>query len=178
MDDNTTVIYRIDAQDNIVFVNNIWEQFAISNDASECASENVLTQSLWDSVSDYASRQIYQEIIHKVRANKRVAFNFRCDSPEWRRFLEMDITAQKDEVQFEIRTLKTEQRPPQHILDKNALRSDDFIEICGWCKKVDVGQENWIEVEEAVRTLGIFEQERFPELSHGMCEKCYETMAD
>ena len=177
MNKNATIVYRINAEDNIVYVNDAWEQFAVSNNASDITSEKILTKSLWDSITDDASRQLYREILRKVRSNKSVVFKFRCDSPECRRFLEMDIVADEDEVQFEIRTLKTEQRPPQKILSSDALRSDEFVEICGWCKKVDVGQENWQEVEEAVIALGFFDQEKLPQLSHGMCGDCFNTMS-
>ena len=66
----------------------------------------------------------------------------------------------------------------QNLLDTNALHSDDLIHICGWCKRVDVGQENWEEIEEAVKTLGVFEQEKLPQITHGMCSDCYKAMLE
>ncbi|MEJ7699195.1 MAG: Crp/Fnr family transcriptional regulator [Pyrinomonadaceae bacterium] len=66
----------------------------------------------------------------------------------------------------------------QNLLDTNALHSDDLIHICSWCKRVDVGQENWEEIEEAVKTLGVFEQEKLPQITHGICSDCYKTMLE
>lgn len=178
MNNNTTVIYRIDAEDKIVFINDAWERHAVLNDASDFASENILHKSLWDSITDETSRQLYQEILNTVRTNKSVVFNFRCDSPECRIFMEMNITAQENEVQFEIQTLKMEPRPPQKLLSDDAPRTDEMLHICGWCKRIDVGQENWKEVEEAVTILGVFEQEGLPQLTHGMCLDCYKTISE
>ncbi len=176
MNNDPTIIYRIDAQDRIVFVNDGWKQHAESNGYNDFDSGDILFQSLWDSISDDASRQIYREILENVRLNKSVVFPFRCDSPECRLFLEMQIEAHGDEVQFETRVLKTEQRPAQKILDSEISRSDEMLRICGWCKKIDVGQDNWKEVEIAVSELGLFKQEKLPQLTHGICPECFRSV--
>ncbi len=176
MNSDQTIIYRIDAQDRIVFVNDGWKQFTELNGCHDFKSEDILFQSLWDSISDETSRQIYQEILEKVRSDNSVVFTFRCDSPSCRRLLEMRIDARGDEVQFETRVLKTEQRPAQKILDSEISRSDEIVLVCGWCKKIDVGQGNWKEVEIAVVDLGLFKLEKLPQLSHGICPDCYTSV--
>ena len=45
--------------------------------------------------------------------------------------------------------------------------------MCAWCKKADVG--GWVEVEEAVRRLQLFDQARLPRITHGVCPACKET---
>lgn len=173
MDTNTNIVYRIDSQDRIVFVNNEWQKFALANDAADYADEKVLNRSIWDFITDDSTRLFYQEMINRVRTNKIVSFQFRCDSSEYRRFMKMNITAEGNEVQFESRILRSERRNPQAILDRNAERSEKFVVICGWCKKINIGQAIWKEIEHAVEVLGIFESEIFPQLSHGMCGGCY-----
>lgn len=174
MDTNTNVVYRIDSQDRIVFVNNAWQQFALANDAADYTDERVLNRSIWDFITDDPTRLFYQEMVKRVRTNNSLSFNFRCDSSEYRRFMKMKISsAEGNEVQFESQILSSERRNPQAILDRRVKRSDELVVICGWCKKINIGQAIWKEIEHAVEVLGIFESEIFPQLSHGMCGGCY-----
>jgi hypothetical protein len=46
--------------------------------------------------------------------------------------------------------------------------------MCGWCKRVSV-RNTWVEVEDAVLELRLFEREVLPDLTHGICPGCLET---
>jgi hypothetical protein len=52
-----------------------------------------------------------------------------------------------------------------------------MVRVCGWCKKVDVGG-SWAEVEEAVTRLRLFDRPLLPQLTHGICEGCYDRMVE
>ena len=172
-----TLIYRLNSQDELIYVNEEWVAFAHVNDSPELLPENVLGCSLWNFISDETTRQLYREILRQVRAGRSTNFIFRCDTPEYRRHLEMTISAQDDGVvQFATRVLRKEARQRQDLLGRYVPRTDDLLRICGWCKRVDVGGERWEEVEEAVRTLSLFEQNPLPCLTHGICEVCYEVV--
>ena len=175
---DTRVIYRIDALDRIVFVNEGWEQFARANDSSDFTAAKVLNRSLWDFINDRTTRYLYGEILRQVRSNKSMAFNFRCDSPQCRHYLEMTVTAHADDVQFETRTLKIEPRDFQPILAHDASHSDELVVSCGWCKKIRTGDADWKEVEEAVVELNVFERESLPQITHGMCGDCFMQMSE
>ncbi|MBS1795011.1 MAG: hypothetical protein JSS81_14215 [Acidobacteria bacterium] len=178
MNNGTKVVYRIDSQDRIVFVNDVWQHFASENDAPDYAAEGVLNRSLWDFITDSTTRQFYQEVIKAARGEKPVTFNFRCDSAEYRRFMKMRVTGETGLVQFETETLAVEQRPPQPLLDRHSRRSGELVVICGWCKKINIGQAIWKEVEHAIEALRVFEQEKIPQLSHGMCHGCYVMVSE
>lgn len=77
------------------------------------------------------------------------------------------------DLQFKSRTIWAQPRQLQMIYDTNAPRSDDILIVCSWCKKINTNGEVWEEIEEAVVTLGLFEFEWLPQLSHGMCGDCY-----
>ena len=49
---------------------------------------------------------------------------------------------------------------------------DRYLTICSWCKRVDVGDDKWAEVEDAVRDLELFNGTLLPTLTHGMCLDC------
>ncbi|HQU84147.1 MAG TPA: hypothetical protein PKY59_13515 [Pyrinomonadaceae bacterium] len=173
MEPNTKIVYRIDSQDRIVYVNDNWHKFAEENDALELTKSSILYRSLWDFITDETSRHFYREVIQRVRADKPVFFNFRCDSPSHKRLMGMNISYESGEVVFQTDTIRLELRKPQSILDRNKQRSDEIVVICGWCKKINMGKMLWKEIEHAIAALKIFEAEKLPMLSHGMCNNCY-----
>lgn len=172
------IIYRLNSQDEFIYLNQEWIDFANANDASDLLPQNVLSRPLWDFISDETTGQLYREILYHVRAGQPTSFAFRCDAPEYRRYMEMTITARggDGEVQFQTRPLQVEERPQQALLERHALRADELLRMCGWCKHVNVGGERWVEVEEAVTVLQLFELSALPQLTHGICEACYKMM--
>jgi hypothetical protein len=71
-------------------------------------------------------------------------------------------------------TYQIDSREPVRLLDADCDRNDEFVTICGWCKKVRLEDLSWVEVEEAVQQLRIFDALSLPRLSHGMCEPCHD----
>ncbi|MCH8533210.1 MAG: hypothetical protein LAT65_20405 [Saccharospirillum sp.] len=181
MSNESIVRYRIDAEDNISFVGEGWSQFAEANDGAELVRPEILGQSLWNSITDPVTCHIYQKIVSRVRQGKLAKFTLRCDGPECRRLLEMKISAVSDgSVEFESRTMSVEDREPMALLSRKMPRSTELLRICAWCNRMDVGlgSNDWVEVEVATERLHLFELERLPQLTHGMCDDCLESMTD
>jgi hypothetical protein len=177
MPDTQDLVYRIDDRDEIVFVNPAWDEFARANDGAEVVSAAVLHRSLWDFVTDDTTRALYREMLKRTRVGRQVEFSFRCDSPDCRRFLEMQVTGRPDGgVEFTTRTVAEERRPAVRVLAPHAAGSDGFLRVCGWCNRVDADGE-WVEVETAVARLGLFEESRLPRMTHGICGECYQKMS-
>jgi hypothetical protein len=178
MDNNFYVSYLINNRDEIIFVNEGWSYFAVINNTFELSADSIVKRSLWDFISDSTTEYIYREILRLVRSAQSMQIKLRCDSPESRRLIELSISLQPDgDVLFNSRTIWTEARPSQSILTRDVPRNADLLIICSWCEKVNTGKENWQEVEEAVKTLDLFEVESLPQISHGMCGDCYQTMS-
>ncbi len=176
MEDSEGILYRVDPQDWIVFVSPEWDRFAEANAGERARSANVLHRRLWDFILDPTTRELYRQALQRARKGHPLRFPFRCDSPTRRRLLEMDIRPTAGgAVDFRTRTLAEEHRPPLALLSPDAARSDELLRVCGWCKKVFVGAA-WAEVEEAVARLRLFEQALLPQMTHGICEPCYEKM--
>lgn len=166
------LIYRVDERDRLIFVNEAWQEFARENGVS-ITRENVLNHSLWDFVADETTRILYQDLLKRVRGEGSVHFTFRCDSPWCRRFMQMAIRCPEDKhVEFETRCLHEEPREPLPLLDMQIPRSEEFLRVCAWCKKVEL-EGTWVEVEAAIDTLKLFERENLPRLTHGVCPECY-----
>lgn len=168
------VTYRIDRRDVLTAVNDAWAPFARSNEAPQLT--DVLGQSLWDHVSDDTTRQVYRDLLVRVRNGHEVAFAYRCDAPALRRFMRMTMRQAPDSgVEFESVVERTEPRPPSPLIDgpgTGPRSSGVLVRVCSWCRRVHV-RETWQEVEVAVERLGLFAGGPAPSLTHGMCEDCY-----
>ena len=89
--------------------------------------------------------------------------------------MEMEIFPLANEaIGFRSCILKEEVREPVALLDAGSNRSDEFVRICSWCKKVAIDHSEWAEVEEAVTCLGLFNVAELPSLTHVMCPSCHE----
>jgi hypothetical protein len=124
------------------------------------------------------TRHLYQIMLEKVRKNNaRIKVPFRCDSPAYRRFMELEIfTLDENLIEFRSRIVKLEFRPHVDLLDFSVDRSDEFVRICGWCKKIYVSEAKLVEVEEAVEELNLFGETKLPQLTHSICPSCKESL--
>lgn len=173
------IVYRLNRHEEFTYINEAWVTFAVANDAPGLVSDRVLGRSLWDFISDQTTRTLYKEILDQIHAGRsEMTFNFRCDAPASRRRMEMTIIKiPGGEVQFETRIIGEDERISQALLDRNTPRISEVLNICGWCKLVDVGARNWVEIEEAISALCLFERQSLPSLTHGMCEMCFATIS-
>jgi hypothetical protein len=165
--------YRIDADNKISFVGTEWLAFARENDAEHLTRETVVGQSLFRFIADQETRYLYELIIAKVRrVGRTIVLPFRCDGPCVRRFMELTISLWTDEqIQFEGRLLREEQRDAVALFDPTTGRSDAYLTVCGWCKRLDVSGD-WLEAESALQRLPLFNLAQMPKLTHGICDRC------
>lgn len=171
-------MYRVDREGRIGFVNDDWLAFAAEN-GWRISARQVLGSQLMGYIEDPQTRHIYNQLIDRVREEGCEArFNYRCDSPDCRRFMEMRINhiPELDQVEFRSRVLRLERREPVNLIDMSLdRRSGEFLTMCSWCKAVLVDQ-TWVEVELAVQRLGILSDPVLPRISHGICPGCRDRM--
>ena len=171
--------YCVNAEDQISSVSEEWLSFAEANEGKALLPPGILGRSLWDFIGDMETQHIYGVLHRRVRTlGTSVRLSFRCDGPERRRLLQLDILPHRDqELLYRVRTLKQEFRVPVPLLDPQRPRERGFVTMCGWCKRVAVSPRRWLEVEEAVAVLAIFDEPRPPQLTHGVCEECSESLS-
>ena len=177
--DKDVFIYRVDKKDIIVSVSQSWEAFARANAwGIELRPENVVGHLLWDFIQDTETQLLYKEVFRRVRAGRPTrAIPFRCDSPHERRFLRLLLSPLSDgQIEIKSKIIKTERRDPVSLLDKDTPRSGDFIRICSMCKKIFTTDNKWVEIEEGLAQLRLFEAREMPQLTHGLCPICYEII--
>ncbi len=171
-------MHRIDRAGRIGFVNDDWLDFAAEN-GWHISAMQVLGSQLTDCIAGPQTRHIYNQLIDRVREEGCEArFNYRCDSPDCRRFMEMRINhiLELDQVEFRSRVLRLERREPINLVDLSLnKRSGEILNMCSWCKAVLVDQ-TWVEVELAVERLGLLADPVLPQISHGICPDCRNRM--
>lgn len=172
---DSELCYRLNNHDEIVFVNDAWNAFARANGSEGLAAPLILGHKLWAFITDATTRHLYLDMLQRVRSGRSIRFEFRCDTPSRRRLLEMDVSQTYDTTEFRTRVIWEEEREYQALLEPDRPASDQFLHMCAWCKKVDIGQR-WAEVEDAVAALRLFEQPLLPQLTHGICPACYRDM--
>ncbi|MBI1910797.1 MAG: hypothetical protein HYS21_02230 [Deltaproteobacteria bacterium] len=174
--DKRVFLYEIDAEDRLVRVNEHWVQFAQENKAPYITNAYVIGRPIWDFITGREIKHIFRILFEKIRTTGLgVELPFRCDSPECRRFMEMKITPLNGgSLAFHTKIIKEEFRDPAPILDAMADRSNEFVTMCSWCKRIILPENGWAEVEEAVSRLDLFGQIKLPQLTHGICPDCSE----
>jgi hypothetical protein len=168
----TDLRYVIDEQDRLVRVNDAYYRFAGENGWAGAGAS--LGRSLWDFVSGEQLTTLLRILVRRVRLTKTaVELPFRCDGPDVRRELNIRIasTSSGRAVLFETRVRSEEPREFQALLDPSADRSEELIEMCGWCDRFLVDGD-WVEVEDAAARLQLFKRSEPPAISHGICPEC------
>ncbi|MEX2471452.1 MAG: hypothetical protein WEA34_04690, partial [Gemmatimonadota bacterium] len=175
--DSGVIEYVVKPDGTVVEIRGIWDDFARTNGAGGLTIANVVGHDLCDFVSGPATRLVYDALIERVgRTRAPIHFTFRCDAPDVRRHMRMDVMGDGSEnVRFSSRIVSEEPRPRQALLSTDVDRSDVTVVMCSWCKRVKQ-DDNWVEVEEYVESTGLMEEERFPQLSHGLCPECAAKM--
>ncbi len=173
--EDAVVHYTIDSEDIIRSVSPLWDKFALKNAGENVLAAEVIGRSIWDFVINVETRHLYQTIAAQIRSGRLIAkFPFRCDSPDRRRYMQMEMRlANAGGIEFVSEILREELREPVALLDQHVPRSDKFLVMCSWCKKIEIAG-GWIEVEEAIVALQLFGEEASPRISHTMCDACLE----
>jgi len=165
--------YHLGADDHVVWVNDAWRFFADENQAPLTTREPVGAR-LWDLVRDGPTRHLYSPMFERVRAaGISIAIDFRCDAPPVRRFLVLTITRREGgRLVLRVTAARLEARQPVPLLDLRTPRDERLVTMCSWCKRVAVGGSHWVDVEEAVTALGLFQARTVPAVTHGICDTC------
>ncbi len=179
--DSRTFRYRIDARSRIVFVNDSWLAFAAENDWP-VSQDDVIGRPLMSFIADEQLRYLYGLLMARLRTGRGpLRYRYRCDAPDARRHMEMLMLYDPGEREIELQSkvLRIERRASQDLLCTDHPRADDRLDVCSCCKRVELGQEwqEWVEVEDAVIRLRLFDREHLPHIRHSVCPGCAEVLS-
>jgi len=166
--------YVINADDVIVEVNPPWEQFASEN-SGEALVRGAQGTWLWQHLAGSEVKHLYRTLLEKVRETGRpVTFPFRCDAPDLKRSMMMEVTPrQGGVVHFSSWILEETRRPAISLLAPDrAVAPRGFLRMCAWCKRIAMGDSDWAELEEALEGGALFDMDPLPKITHGVCSDC------
>ena len=172
-----SLTYRIDSDDRISFLDARWDECASVAGRSAMTAANLIGRPFADFITGVEAKHVSDLLVRRARAGATVTVPFRCDAPDRRRYMSMTITGLSDRsVEFHTRLMREECREPQALIDGGIARSDSLVTVCSWCKKVKL-DEAWVEIEDAVGRLQLFDVAALPRITHGMCAACFESLA-
>jgi hypothetical protein len=176
--DGREFVHRVDAQNRIILTNQDWRDFAVENRVAHLSGDAIQGVSLWKFIHGMETRFIFEVMLAKVRrGGGPVTLPFRCDSPDRRRYMEQTLShAGSGTVEFTSRVPREEIREVPRLLDEGVPRSEELVHCCGWCKKMLMPDERWVEVEEAVSGLDLFAEPAVPQITHGACPACVQKI--
>ncbi len=161
------VVYRIDGQDRIQFVNRGWRVFAAEND-DQHAAEDYIGKTIWDFMDTSDGYVIlHRHLAREVRATGRAVFlRFPCDSHELERDLEMSILdAGNDDLVYCTRQLDVREKVP---VQEPAPKP---FKLCRSCGKLET-PAGWYSVFDLI-TRALITMDRAPmRIQEAICHNC------
>lgn len=171
------VRYWLDAFDRVAAFDREWLRFAAENGASELTEENVLGRSIYSFISDESVRHLWMLLLRRARQGVVVQVPIRCDSPEYRRNVEILVTMDgPDLLLITTNTTSAVRRREVGLLRRADSREDSSVRICSWCKRIEVAGRGWCEIEEADELLRSLSGAPLPALVQGSCTDCYPSL--
>jgi hypothetical protein len=160
------VTYRVDSHYNVIAGNPAWHEFYKENGDGRSVNA-FIGDNLFDHIHSRELQGIYRRIFDFARNHRQpIVLRFRCDSPCFKREMEMRITHTAEGGFDFCNRVITETPWPLEV-----LRHDwpPIGILCGWCNRVKVNQE-WHELPQALRMLNAFPETT--RISHGVCPQC------
>lgn len=174
----TVVEYSISADDVVIAVGEDWTTFARQNDAPEL-DEMASDRTLWSYFDSDEVRDLWRLLIEQVRATQaRAQVPLRCDAPDMRRWFEMTISPEPNNVvHFRSVLVAEESRTAVAFLSDHVARDGDTpaVPVCSWCGEGHDGSR-WRPIEELVRDLRLLE-DLMPSIDYGICPTCRDLMS-
>jgi RNA polymerase sigma-70 factor (ECF subfamily) len=172
-----SVEYRIDAHDRVVPVGAGWGRFAEDNGAPELVAPS-RERTLWGYLEGDDIAALWELLVLRVRLTQtRVQLPYRCDAPTFRRWFDMTLTPEPDDVvHFRSVLVREETRAEVAYSVARPLHSADAaLVVCSWCSRCDDGVR-WTLFEDHVRERSLTEEHAAPAITHGICPVCADML--
>ncbi len=169
MTDTILLEFSVDANNVIIAINGSWDEFADANDAPQLKKQHVVGKSLFDYISGNVTRQFVQKLLDIVRQkNTSACFDYRCDAPNLRRYLQMRLMAnERGEVRISNYQLHTEPRVAPIFFIRSNQRDRHTRVRCSICNLLKQA-EQWVEAESLLKDK---EPLTVPVI-YGVCPQC------
>ncbi len=169
-----TLIYEVDKGGIIVSIDGPWDNFSRSNGSAAATKEKTIGRSLFEIIKGPGVVHVYRMMHDVLFSNpaKPVAFAYRCDAPDKRRFMKMEMKVSGERIVYRSTIEKEEPVSPPLVLDYDAL-GEKIVVLCSLCKDFRYPGESseWHPVERLFETV----PEAFA-VSHSVCPSCFQKV--
>jgi predicted esterase len=168
------MIYTLSKSDCIETVSEDWADFAQQNEANESIWTNISGKSIWPSISDFETKSVYKQLFRKVRdTQKPIEVEFRCDGPRIKRCMKLEIIPTGNgSLKICSHLLSSQETDYNPILAINSVEGEEKITCCSICRRV-LGENNtWLDIELAIRALGLFHKHFSFTREETICPHC------
>jgi len=166
MENNPELIYIIDSNDIIVEI--------ISYDsANEYEIDMGKRNNFFQIIHSPELEIIFRAIFSEVRNGKIFTSFYRCDTSEFKRKYKFSAKFENEMIILKHFLVYEEK------IDSNVMfveKGGELLRMCAWCNKFYVAGRGWMELEDALFHLNIFEEIKISPISHGICEPCSEIL--
>ncbi|HET6488834.1 MAG TPA: hypothetical protein VFG28_03645 [Syntrophales bacterium] len=167
-----TLHYEVDKDGVIVSIKGPWDRFAKSNGGKSLAKSETIGRNLFEIVRGSGVVHVYRVMHEVLFANpaRTIAFAYRCDAPDMRRFMKMEMKASGERIVYRSTIEKEEPVSPPLSLDYESL-GEDFIVLCSLCKDFRYPRESseWLPIERVLeKAPAVFA------VSHSVCPSCFQ----
>lgn len=178
MSETDTYGYEIDVHNRIVAVDEAWLAFARDNGAVALTRDKVIGEHLSHFVIGWRACDLYTNLFAVLRSSgARVSLPFRCDAPDTRRYMALEIAPQSGgRLKLAGRLLHSLARRRVPLLDLTLPRNGQWHIICAICRRLRVHADTWREIEDALGDPYSVPAEGLPQLSHDVCADCTEEL--
>ena len=172
-----TYCYRVDARDQIVWVDAAWLAFARENGAADLTEDSVKGRSLWEFIADESTRCFYREIHRRIRSSGQASvIPIRCDSPNLKRHMQLTVSCEPEgTLHYRSVLLRVELRTRFALLEPSTKRTTNRLTMCSCCKRVLIEPVGWLALEAVAAKLNLFESESAPCLFYTVCPDCIDA---
>ena len=185
-DNKKEIKYCINSEDLLISFNDLWSDFAKHNEAPQLEAGKIQGQSLWDHMHDLETRHIHGILLKRVREGIPIlGVPFRCDAPHQRRYMKMSMTLTNEGlVEYCSTLIRVEPRQPiplVHTAESAHTAEDEdnsLLRMCSWCNKVDIDKDTWVELEQAIDKLNLFEKPTMRKITHTICCACQKKLLE
>lgn len=169
--------YELDEGDRLIAVSPDWDTFAHENDAPENVASAVLGRPLWEFIAGAETEDLLRRIINVVRTRSRaVDVPFRCDSPGILRHMRFHAApAGNNGVRITTHLLRELAADGMHA-ELRRPRASWMVAMCSWCNAIRLDDGAWVEVDDGVARLRLFDTAHAPAVTHTICDTCLESI--
>ncbi len=168
------VNYWLDKTWRICRTCDAWDGFARENNGRNMERERVIGRSIWQFIQGDATRMWLDALVSHARLTERmVVRDYRCDSPDLKRYMEMRIEpGAGGMVCLKHRLVKTEPMAPRVAYEAAPKGAQAICFRCSICNRVQV-KGRWMEGDVAVEK-GLLAEMFNPRVAYGVCPDCRE----